>query len=282
MMKERGKNKLMCFSVLMSVYKNDNPEYLDSALKSIYDKQTLKPSEIIIVLDGPLTDELYRVIDQFLANKQEIVKVIKLEKNVGLGNALREGCKYCTYDYIMRMDSDDISVSNRFEVQIDYLNKHPEIDCLGGYIAEFYNSVDEDKRIREVPMKHGEIVKMSKHRNPMNHVTVCIKKEALYKCNGYEEINLLEDYYLWLKMIVNDCKLENMRQTLVNVRIGNGFNSKRGSKQRVEGWRSIQQYMLDNKLINNRTALINMLYIKAFVLMPDFLRKIMYTCFLRK
>lgn len=266
----------------MSVYKNDNPQYLDEALKSIYDEQTLKPDEVVIVMDGPLTEELYHVINNFLKKHQKIVNVIKLDENLGLGNALRIGTDYCNCNYIMRMDADDISVPDRFEKQINYLKKHPEVDCLGGFIEEFNHTIDENKRKREVPLKQEQIINMSKSRNPMNHVTVCIKKSSLELCGGYEEINLLEDYYLWLKMIINGCILENIEDTLVYVRVGNGFNSKRGAKKRIEGWKKLQNYMLLNNLINKRKSFMNMVYINVFVYMPNSLRRIVYDIFLRK
>lgn len=266
----------------MSVYRNDKADYLKVALESIYEKQTLKPNEIVIVQDGKLTKELYETLDDFVKGKEAIIKIIKLDKNEGLGNALYIGSQKCTYDYIMRMDADDISDSKRFEIQMKYMEEHNDIDCLGTYIAEFNENVSEDKRVREVPLKQDKIIKMAKHRNPMNHVSVCMKKSALQKSGGYEEIKLLEDYYLWLKMIVAGCKLENISESLVYVRVGNGFNSKRGSKQRIYGWRVLQKYMLKHKLINHMTALINMFYICGFVFMPNFLRKTIYTIFLRK
>ena len=126
----------------MSVYKNDNAEYLKEALKSTYETQTLKPNEIVIVLDGPITEALNEIIDSFVNDHKSIVKVVRLEKNSGLGNALRIGSDYCSHEYIMRMDSDDICLPRRFEKQIAYLKEHPEIDCLGGYIAEFNQSLD--------------------------------------------------------------------------------------------------------------------------------------------
>lgn len=269
------------FSVLMSIYKNDDATFLSLALESIYEKQTLKPDEIVIVFDGELTYELYKVVDEFICDKQDIVKLVKLDRNHGLGEALRIGSEYCTSDYIMRMDSDDISDSNRFEIQMNYIEKNPNVDVLGCNIAEFNNSINEEMRIRSVPTHHNDIVKMAKKRNPMNHVTVCIKKSALVKCGGYETLLLLEDYYLWLKMIVAGCVLANINQNLVYVRVGNGFNSKRGSKTRIAGWRVLQNYMLKNRLINQTEALINMLYIRVFIYMPGNVRSFIYKNLLR-
>ena len=273
----------MTYSVLMSVYKNDSPDFLKSALESIYDKQTRKPDEIVVVFDGPLNDELYGVLDAFLLGKEDVVKYFPQEVNKGLGEALRIGAEKCTCDYILRMDSDDISDSLRFEKQIAFVESHPEIDVLGTDIAEFQNShTESDMRVRVCPPDHDGIVRMGRKRNPMNHVTACIKRSALEKSGGYKTLLLLEDYYLWLNMIASGCKLANINESLVYVRVGNGFDSKRGSKERIKGWKVLQDFMLEHKMINKSGARINMLYIRAFVYTPTWAKKIIYGKLLRK
>lgn len=266
----------------MSVYKNDDPDFLKIALESIYDIQTVKPDEIVVVFDGPLNEPLYMVLDAFKEGKEAVVKYYPQEVNRGLGDALRIGSGYCTGDYILRMDSDDISDKDRFAKQIEYVENHPEIDVLGTDIAEFNETPNEDMRVRACPEKHEDIVKMGKKRNPMNHVSVCMKRSALEKCGGYEKLLLLEDYFLWLKMIVAGCKLANIHESLVYVRVGNGFDSKRGSKERIEGWKVLQDYMQKNGLVTNYEAFMNMIYIRAFVNTPSWLKKIIYSMLLRK
>ena len=274
------KNK---YSVLMSVYKNDLPEHLKMALESIYENQSIKPDEIIIVIDGQVSEDINKVLTDFKKNKEKVVKIIQQEQNKGLGEALKIGSEYCTGDYIFRMDSDDISVFDRFEKQINYLEKHSDIDVLGGNIAEFnYSIEEEDKRLRVCPTSHESIVKMGKKRNPMNHVTVCIKKDALINSGGYKSLLYLEDYYLWLRMIVNNCKLANLNETLVMVRVGNGFEGRRSTKQHVEGWRTLQDFMRKNLIINPLQSKLNMMYIKIFVLIPPSFKKIIYKFLLRK
>lgn len=271
------------YSVLMSVYKNDSPEYLKLALKSIYDEQTRKPDEIVVVFDGPITARLMDVLNEFKGGKEEIVKYYPQEINKGLGEALRIGSEKCTGDYIFRMDSDDVSNPKRFEKQITFVERHPDIDVLGTDIAEFQNSPDEkDMRIRACPANHEEIVLMGKKRNPMNHVSVCIKKSALEKSGGYQTLLLLEDYYLWLNMIVAGCRLANINEPLVYVRVGNGFDNKRGSKKRIEGWKVLQNFMVEHDLISKREAKLNMVYIWGFVNMPPGLKKLLYEKVLRK
>lgn len=271
------------YSVLMSVYKNDSPDYLNIALESIYNKQTRKPDEIVVVFDGPLNDELYKVLDDFLVGKEEIVKYYPQEVNRGLGEALRIGSEKCTGDYILRMDSDDVSDPHRFEKQILYVEAHPEIDVLGTDISEFNQDPNEEnKRVRACPAKHDDIVQMGKKRNPMNHVTVCMKKTALISCGGYQTLLLLEDYYLWLHMIAAGCKLANINESLVYVRVGNGFDSKRGSKERITGWKVLQDFMVEHGMITKSEARLNMMYIWGFVKTPAWLKKLLYEKLLRK
>ncbi len=271
----------MTYSVLMSVYKNDDPELLKEALESIYEKQTRKPDEIVIVCDGPLTEGLDLVLEEFIKDKSNIVQCLRLETNQGLGEALRQGSRRCTGDYIFRMDSDDLSDPRRFEVQAAFVEAHPEIDVLGTDIAEFCESLDEDMRVRACPTTHDEIAQMAKRRNPMNHVTVCMKRQALIDCGGYEEVALLEDYYLWLKMITAGCQLANIHESMVYVRLGNDFNNKRGSKKRVKGWRVLQKYMHEHGMISRWQMFTNMVCIYGFVYCPSFVRKLAYERFLR-
>ena len=271
------------YSVLMSVYKNDSPFFLETALKSIYDDQTRKPDEIVIVFDGPLTNELYKVLEEFRFGKETFVKYLPQKVNRGLGEALRIGSEKCSGDYILRMDSDDVSDPHRFEKQIAFVESHPEIDVVGTDIAEFVSSYEEEnKRVRACPAKHEDIVRMGTKRNPMNHVSVCIKVSALKRSGGYKDLKLLEDYYLWLRMIASGCKLANINESLVFVRIGNGFDSKRGDKERITGWKVLQDFMVEHDMISKKEARINMIYIRGFVNTPAWFKRFLYQIVLRK
>lgn len=273
----------MKYSVLMAVYKNDNPIFLKSALESIFDKQTKKPDEIIVVFDGKLNDALYDVLNDFKIGKEITVSFCPQEENGGLGKALMIGSEKCTGNYIFRMDADDISSSARFERQIEYIESHPEIDVLGTDIIEFQKSPDErDTRIRSCPAKHEDIVRKSHRRNPMNHVSVCIKKEALKRGGGYKALPLAEDYYLWLRMIDVGCVFANINEPLVYVRVGNGFDSRRSDRALISSWKVLQTYMLCNGVISRFHACTNMFYIRSFVHLPSSMKCFFYDSFLRK
>ena len=213
------------FSVLMSVYYKEEPSFLAKALESVFE-QTLKPSEVILVEDGELTDELENVIQKFKTKYDEL-KIIKNKENKGLGHALNDGLNNCTYDIVFRMDTDDICKKNRFQVQMEYLNRHPEIDVLGSNIYEFKNDIDEQMRIKKMP-NGCNINKYILKRNPINHMTVCFRKKSVIECGGYVPLLYLEDYYLWIRMFNNNKKIENIDEELVYARIGNGFEKRRG------------------------------------------------------
>lgn len=269
-------------SVLLSVYEKENPEFLKLALESIYDKQTMKPDEIVVVFDGVLTDELYKVLDDFRCGKEDVVFYYPQEINRGTGEAKRIGAEKCTGDYIFVMDTDDVSLPERFEKQIAYMEKHTDIDAVGASIAEFNDAPEKIIRYRICPLKHEDIVKMSKKRNPMNHVTACIRRSALEKAGGYKSLLYVEDYYLWLRMIASGCKLENVNETLVYVRVGNGFTARRGAKSQISSWWKLQKFMLKNKMISAPGAGFNMICIVGFTFCPTGLRKWVYEKLLRK
>jgi len=272
----------MKYSVLMSVYKKDDPAFLKLALESIYDRQTRKPDEVVVVFDGPLTEELYVVLNEFRNGKEQTVFYYPQTENRGLGEALRIGSAYCTGDYIFRMDSDDISHESRFEKQSAYVESHPEVDVLGTDIAEFHESLEEELRVRSCPEEHENIAHMGRRRNPMNHVTVCIKRSALEACGGYETLLLVEDYYLWLRMIDQGYRLANLHESLVYVRVGNGFYSRRSSKTLIRGWRTMQSFMVKHGMIGRLDAAVNMVYIVGFTYCPNWVRKFVYDKLLRR
>jgi len=216
----------MPFSVLMPVYFKENPEYLHSAINSLL-HQTLLPSEIVIVEDGPLTDALYEVIQEFKNNHQDLFTIIRLPKNGGMGVAMDTGLKQCKYSWVARMDSDDLSRHDRFEKQVKYLQSHPGIDALGGWIEEFRHNTGDLKQVRHLPLTHDDIKHFAKTRNPINHMTVMFHKDKAIKAGGYWHFRVLEDYHLWYKMLLQGCNFSNLPDILVDARVGNNMLGRR-------------------------------------------------------
>ncbi len=216
----------IAFSVLMPVYFKEDPDNFRSAIESVL-KQTLLPSEIVIVEDGPLTKELDIEILNYTNKYPTLFTIIKLPVNCGMGIAMNEGLNACKFNWIARMDSDDLSIFDRFEKQINFLKQHPEIDVIGGWIEEFRHTPGDMKQIRNLPEKHAEIYKFAKTRNPMNHMTVMFNKDKALKSGGYWQHRILEDYHLWFQMFQNSCKFYNIQEILVNARVGNNMLGRR-------------------------------------------------------
>lgn len=270
------------FSVAMSVYKSDNPDFFDRALSSITDTQTIKPNEIVLVVDGPVSNEINSVINKY-EKKYEIFNVIQLEQNGGLGNALKIAVENSSNELIARMDSDDVSVSTRFEEQLKYFEINPEIDIVGGDITEFIGEESNIVGKRAVPVSNDSIREYMKTRCAFNHVSVMYKKSSIQAAGGYQDWFWNEDYYLWIRMWLNGAVFANTGSVLVNVRVGEEMYQRRGGSKYFESEKGLQDYMLKNKMIDHSTYIKNVakrLIIQK--LMPNKLRGWVFRTFARK
>lgn len=269
------------FSVAISVYKNDNPIYFDRALESITDQQTIKPNEIVLVVDGPVPEETNQVIEKYSKNYN--LKVIRLETNGGLGNALRIATENCSNELIARMDSDDVAVCDRFEQQLSYLANNSNVDILGGDISEFIGNEANIVSYRVLPKTDVDLKKFIKKRCPFNHVSVMFKKASIMSAGGYLDCHYNEDYYLWIRMFLNNCCFANTGSVLVNVRVGSEMYHRRGGKEYFKSEIFLQKFMLSNKIIGRPRYFLN--YLKRFFvqrLLPNRLRGFVFKTFARK
>lgn len=220
--------KMQNYSVLMSVYFKEAPEYLRQAIESIQ-AQTFPTDDFVLVCDGPLNDAL----DAAIAEKQQemgsALNVVRLVKNGGLGNALNEGIKHCKNELVARMDSDDISVMDRCQKQVELFEKNPELDIASGALLEFVTSPNQITGGRKVPCSNDDIVGYSRKRCPFNHPCVMFKKSAVERAGGYQEkYHLFEDYYLWIRMLQNGCKAQNLSDVLLYMRTPADMYLRRG------------------------------------------------------
>jgi glycosyltransferase involved in cell wall biosynthesis len=242
----------MNFSVLMSVYTKENPNYLDEALCSIWDQQTIKPGQIVLVKDGPLTDELDKYINTWKQKLSDVLTLVELPENIGLGAALNKGLEQCRYELVARMDSDDISVPSRFEKQINFLSDNPDVVLLSGYIKEFKDRPGDMNIIRKVPLGYNEIGKYLKWRNAFNHMTVVFKKTIVLSAGGYNaKAAYFEDYDLWTRLFQAQYKVNNIPEILVNVRIGNNMINRRHGFDYVKKEMSFLNLQKERKFISS-------------------------------
>lgn len=270
----------MKFSVLLSVYKNEKPEYLSIALQSIVN-QTLLPAEIVIVEDGILTPELDKVIQCFKDEYKNLVKLLFFKENRGLGLALRDGVLACSYEYIARMDTDDIAYPERFAKQLAYIKDHPEVVLVGSWITEFSQDSQYPDTITKLPCAYADIVAYAKKRNPFRHMTVVYKKSAVINSGNYRDFLWFEDYDLWIRMIQKGYKVANIPEVLVNVRADNAMFARRSGwkywKQEVKFLKGIYE----SRFISTKEVLINFFTRSVIRLLPKRLVFFIYKNFLR-
>lgn len=267
----------MKFSVLMSLYIKENPQFLRECFESLV-AQTSPADEIVLVFDGAVTAELEGVVDEFSAILP--LKLVKLAQNRGLGKALNEGLLHCSHEWVFRMDTDDICVPTRFEKQLAFIEKHPDTIIFGGQIAEFGENIQDIVAYRNVPTDAQEIVAFTKKRCPFNHMTVAYQKSAVIQCGGYEDLQ--EDYYLWIKLVAQGQPVANLPDVLVYARVGNGMVSRRrGVNQAKAEWRLFKlKYRLGIQGIG--AGLFTFALRFGSRLLPTALLKNLYQIFLRK
>lgn len=269
------------FSVCMSVYKNDNPSYFRDAVYSIYN-QTIRPSEIILVVDGPIPNTLQDSISE-LQEKISILRTIYLEKNMGHAIARQTGLEAASNSLCAIMDSDDISVPNRFELQLKAFEEHPDVSIVGGLINEFIGEQDNVVGKRIVPEDDDNIKNYMKSRCPMNLVTVMYKKADVMAVGGYQDWYCEEDYYLWLRLALNGYQFYNIQENLVNVRVGEEMYQRRGGKAYFDSEAKLQEYMWNKGIISFPRYVFNVLVrFVVQVLMPNWLRGFIFQKLFRK
>lgn len=269
------------FSVLMSIYIKEKPDYFDQSLKSI-EQQTILPTEMVLVEDGPLTSELYEVINKHKLIWKNKLKIVKRAQNGGLGSALRIGTKYVSTDWIARMDTDDISVPDRFETQLKEIVKHPNYAVIGGQIDEFTGTPDNKVGSRQVPQKKEDIYNYIKYRNPFNHPTVMINKAKLLAVGGYKPTDRLEDYNLWVQFVKNEQEIVNLDKVLVHMRVNDALYQRRGGIKYLKNYIKMKNKWRKNGIGNLKTVMISDISMIANTFMPVKVRKYIYRKYLHK
>lgn len=229
------------FSVLMSVYFKEHPDYLQESLDSVFG-QTIRASQVVLVEDGPLTPDLNSMITEYCAKYPEL-EIVPLPENRGLGLALAEGIKHCKHELVARMDTDDIARKDRFELQLKKFENNPKLDICGSHVTEFEDDANNIVTQRRVPLTDGQCKQYQKRRDAFNHMTVMYKKSTVLAAGNYQHCPLMEDTLLWVNMFKNGAIAMNIDDYLVNARIGKGMYERRG------GWTYYKKYKQARKRI---------------------------------
>ena len=268
------------YSVLMSVYVKEKPEYLKEAIDSILN-QTVKTDDFVIVCDGPLNEGLDTVITDYVTTYSGLFNVYRLERNMGLAKALNNGILQCKNEIIARMDSDDVSAPDRIEEQLKAM-KEQDADIVGSNIIEFVDNISNTGNARVVPEENQEIIKFAKKRSPFNHPSVMYKKSAVVSAGFYEDYRYFEDYNLWVTMLHKGFKGYNVQKNLLYMRAGEDMYKRRGGISYVGCIFRFKNHLRKMGFISMLSFLIDTITRAIVSIVPNGIRAMVYKKILRK
>lgn len=267
------------YSVLMSLYHKEKPEYLRQALDSIF-AQTVLSNDVVLVEDGNVGDELEAVVSEYESRYPQL-HVVRYEKNRGLGYALNDGIKICKNEIVARMDTDDVAKPERMELELDVMQRHPEYGMISSWIDEFISDTSNVTSIRKLPEMPDDVYRYAKKRCPVNHPTVMYRKKEVLDVGGYQTKYFPEDYFLWIKMLMNGCRVYNIQKSLLWFRYNPDTFARRG------GWKyacdevATQLNIYRMGFISLPTFLSNVLIRFTVRIVPNFVRGVFYRKILR-
>ena len=265
----------------MSVYIKEKASYLDECLQSLLE-QTVKPSEIVIVFDGPVTEELRACVEGYKKKHPYLFIILDIKVNRGLGPALADGLLACSYELIARMDADDIARNDRFEKQLEQFNNDPSLDICGSNIIEFTDNIDNILSIRRVPLTHQAIVDYQKTRSAFNHMTVMYKKSSVLRAGNYQDAPLMEDDLLWVHMIQTGAICKNVDANLVYARTGYDMIARRGGWNYFKKYRNARHKILETSFISKSEYLRTILLQFIVAALPQKIRLLVFLKLLRR
>jgi len=268
------------YSVLMSVYYKEDPQHLRDSISSMLN-QTIPTNDFVLVCDGPLTKDLDAVIDEFNEGNPGLFQVIRLEENQGLGTALNIGMRYCKNNLIARMDSDDISYPDRCEKQLKIFQRY-NVDIVGGTVQEFDGSISNVTTQRVLPENHDDIYEFAKRRNPFNHPAVMYRKDSIISVGGYQDFYLFEDYYLWVRALMNGARGYNINEPILYMRAGSEMYDRRGGIKYLKSMWRFRWYMKKSGFSGWLDFLYSVLGHSLVCLIPNRLRQKIYEVLLRR
>lgn len=268
------------YSVLMSVYKNDKPDWVEIAVNSMLG-QTIKPDEIVLIIDGQISKDLREKVE-YLKNNNKVLKVFENEKNLGLGLTMERGVGLCSNELVARMDSDDYSMPDRIEKELK-LMQEKNLDMVGSQVEEFIDDISNIVSFHNVPTGEINIKKYAKQRNPICHPSVLFKKSKVIESGNYKDMKLCEDYFLWIRMLQHGCKIDNHPEALLRMRVSKDLYARRGGYKYYKSQKQLFKYMKSTHFIGMFTYL-KILFVRFVVqvMMPNKLRQKFYEKKLRR
>lgn len=262
------------FSLLLPYYRGDDPGFFVRAFRSTVTDQTLKPAQVVLVQDGEVPDELERVVAESMASSPVPVDVVRLPTNRGLATALEEGLAACRFELVARMDADDISLPHRFERQLPLLDSG--LDLVGAGMLEFADEIGTVVGRRVPPVGQENIVKYARFHDPFNHPTVVYRKQAVAAAGGYRDLGLMEDYWLFARMIHTGAKVGNVAEPLVMYRVSSGAYARRGGLGQLRAELSLQREFRRSRFTSRSEFARNIAVRGGYRLVPEPIRRVAY------
>ena len=270
------------FTVLMPLWRGDRPDRLELALRTATLDQQLPPDLLILTVDGPLPAELETVVEQVEAGAYGPARVLRHDAHRGVASALQDGLESSPHDLIARADADDICRPERFALQIPRMDAEG-LDLLGSSMREFSDRVAPGTGpLRTRPLTHEEIVRYLPHHSPFHHPSVVLRRSVVLAVGGYRDLDLLEDYWLWERMMLGGARMGNLPEVLVDYRVDEALFARRG------GWRlfssdvRLQRRMLLDRVTTPGGFLRNLAVRATYRFAPGWARRIGYRRFVER
>ena len=268
------------YSVLMSVYHKEKPEYFRAAIESILN-QTVKTNDFVIVCDGPLNEGLDNVITEVVTANPVLFNIYRMTENKGLAIALNNGILQCKNQIIARMDSDDISRNDRMEKQLKAMKEH-DADIVSSNLIEFDGDVSNTTLTRQVPESHKDIVAFAKKRCPSRHPALMYRKSAVLKAGNYRNYRHAQDYNLIVHMILSGARIYNIQENLMYMRVSPDFYKRRGGWEQAKLVLKLKKEFYDCHFYSFGDFMISGVGNAVVALLPNKVREIFYKQVLRK
>jgi glycosyltransferase involved in cell wall biosynthesis len=265
------------FALLLTVYGGDQPDHVRAAFHSAVPQQTRRPDQVVLVQDGPIPSELADCLAELQVSSPVEVTFLALNHNGGLGPALDAGLAASRYDIVARMDADDVSMSRRFEVQLPLIESG--MDLVGAGLLEFGTDLDDIRGLRTPPEHSFDIARYARLHDPFNHPTVIYRRSAVVAAGGYGDVPLMEDYWLFVRMIANGARVANIPEPLVYYRVGEGAFERRGGRALLRSEMRLQRELLRYGFTSRAQYVRNVTIRGGYRLVPTWLRRPIYRQF---
>jgi len=262
------------FSLLLPVYGRDRPDFLRRAFTSTVTDQTRRPDDVVIVQDGPVPDELATTLQELSDTSPVAVNLVRLADNTGLGPALDIGLAACAHDVVARMDADDVSVPQRFEVQLPLVERGADI--VGSALMEFVDDIEHVVLTRIPPLDPAWIRSAARFRDPFNHPTIVYRRSVVQAVGGYQGLPLMEDYLLFARMLAHGAEPANVAEPLVYYRVGAGAYARRGGRALLRSELALQRRFLELGITTRRQYWRNVTVRGGYRLVPEPVRRVAY------